>query len=368
MARDYYEILGVSRNASQDDIKKAYRKLAHQHHPDKKGGDEAKFKEVNEAYQVLGNADKRAKYDQFGSAVFQGGGAGPGGAQWSDFARGGGFGGGQAYGNVDFGDLGDIFGDIFGFGGQRGGRGSRQQRGNDVETEVHISLKDAAFGVSKSLELTQDLPCSTCKGNGAKPGSKVDTCSTCGGSGQVAQVRNTLFGAMQTVGACPNCQGEGTIVKEACTTCRGSGVERRKRTLKVQIPAGIADGQSIRLNGEGQAGKRGVAPGDLYVRVRVDMDASFERQGDDLYMRVPVSVSQAALGDSIQIATIDGEVKLDIPSGTQPNSKIRLKGKGMTHLRSRGRGDLYVVVKVEIPKKLSKEAKKALEVLRGEGV
>ncbi|MFH0853474.1 MAG: molecular chaperone DnaJ [bacterium] len=363
MAQDFYQTLGVSKTASQDEIKKAFRKKAHEFHPDKKGGDETKFKQINEAYQTLGNPQKRAQYDQFGQAGPQGQ---PGGAySWSDFSRGGGFPGGASYQSPDMGDLGDIFGDLFGFGGGRKSSGrSQQERGLDIEAELEVDFSEAAFGVEKIMELSRDLICATCHGDGAKPGSKTSECGTCKGSGQVAQVRNTIFGAMQTVGRCPNCQGEGKIITEPCVACRGEGRTATKKALKVQVPAGISSGQSIRLSGEGQAGRKKAPAGDLYLRIRVKSDPRFNRKGDDVYSDISVSVSQAALGDKISVETLDGQIKLDIPAGTQPSTKIKLKGKGMSHLHGRGRGDAYFVVKVEIPKKLSKEQKKLYEELR----
>lgn len=367
MAQDFYQILGVSKTASQDEIKKAFRKKAHELHPDKKGGDEAKFKQINEAYQTLGNSQKRAQYDQFGQAGPQG--PGGGAYNWSDFSRAGGFPGGDAsYQNVDMGDLGDMFGDLFGFGGGRrsGGRG-QQTRGMDIEAELEVSFQEAVFGIEKVMELSRDLTCSTCNGDGAKPGSKTSQCSTCQGSGQVAQVRNTLFGAMQTVGRCPACQGEGQIITDPCVACRGEGRSKTKKALKVQVPAGISSGQSIRLSGEGQAGRKKASAGDLYLRIRVKPDPRFNRQGDDVYSDIGVSVSQAALGGKISVDTLDGPIKLDVPSGTQPSTKIKLKSKGVPHLRGRGRGDAYFVVKVKIPSKLSKDQKKLYEELQKEG-
>lgn len=361
MAKDYYDILGVSRSASDEEIKRAYRKLAHQHHPDKSGGDEAKFKEVNAAYQVLGNKDKRTKYDQFGPGFDQAGpGPGAAGFNWSDFSQAGGF--GSQAGGFESADFGDIFGDLFGFGNSRSTR-SRSERGADLEYGFTITLAEAAFGADKVIAIERERPCPTCSGSGAEPGSKPVTCTTCQGAGQVEQIRNTMFGAMRAVGRCPNCNGTGQVITKPCRACHGDGRVASEQKLKVTIPAGIDDGQSIRLSGEGQAGRRGTPSGDLYLRISVEPDTRFKRTKNDLSTYVNVSVSAAALGTKVPIATLDGDVLLAIPAGTQPGTVIKLKGKGIPHLRGRGRGDLFVTVNVKIPTKLNKKARAAFEAL-----
>lgn len=364
MARDLYDVLGVSRTASDAEIKQAYRKLAHQHHPDKSGGADAQFKEINAAYQVLGNAEKRAKYDQFGPGFANGPGGGPGGFNWSDFSQASGQSGG--FGNADFGDIGDIFGDIFGFGGGRSAR-SRTERGADLEYQISIPFYEAAFGAEKILTLERERICRACNGDGSEPGSDKSTCSTCKGSGQVQQLRSTMFGTVQAVGQCPNCEGRGQVVTKPCAKCQGDGRVNEEQQLKVQIPAGIDNGQSVKLTGEGQAGKRGAPSGDLYLRVRVEKDRRFERAGFDLTTSITVPISTAALGGKIPVETLDGVVNLTIPSGTQPGTTLKLKAKGIPHLQGRGRGDLFVTIQVRIPKKPDRQTKAALAALQDSG-
>lgn len=373
MAKDFYEILGVSKSATQDEVKKAYRKLAHQYHPDKKGGDEAKFKEINTAYQALGNPEKRKQYDQFGAAYSQPGaggpGGGPGGFSWEDFSRaqgdGGPFGGGQyQQGGVEF-DLGDIFGDLFGF-GRRGGGGAGARthgQGSDIQAEMTIDFKESAFGSDKIIELYKNITCTHCSGNGAEPGTKVETCKTCGGNGKVEQIQRTILGAFRTVGVCPECRGEGKQVSTKCKKCRGNGRVKNSETIKVKVPAGIADGETIRLTAKGEAGERGTPAGDLYITMRVKSDPNFKREDDDIVSSVDISFSQAALGDKISVLTLDGEVSLKIPAGTQSGKLFKLKEKGVMHLRSRGRGDHLVTVNVITPTSLSRKQKKLLEEL-----
>ncbi|MDD5039894.1 MAG: molecular chaperone DnaJ [Patescibacteria group bacterium] len=368
MAKDFYEILGVSRSASPDEIKRAYRTLAHQHHPDKAGGDEAKFKEINGAYQVLSNPDKRKQYDQFGQA-FSGGAGGPGagGFSWDDFARAQGgagpFGGGfsQQGAEFDMNDLGDIFGDLFGFGRRtaRGGRASR--RGQDIQAEMTVEFREAAFGVDKIIDLYKQTVCPHCGGNGAEPGTKVETCPTCGGSGQVARVQRTILGSFQTAVPCPDCKGEGKRASKKCSVCRGEGRKKETEKLKVKIPAGISDGQVIRLSGKGEAGARGGAVGDLFLTIRVHKDPDFRREADDILSEANISFPQAALGAKIPVLTIDGEVILKIPAGTQSGKVFRLDSKGVPHLHSRGRGDHLVTVNVVTPEHLSHAQRELLE-------
>lgn len=362
MSKDYYKILGVEKGASKDEIKKAFRKLAHKYHPDKKTGDETKFKEVNEAYQVLSDETKRQQYDQYGSTFDQQGGFG-GGATWDDFMRaaqgGGGFGGG----NVNF-DFGDIFGDIFGGGGSRGR--SRRSRGSDIQVDVEIDFKDVITGIEKEVVLTKNNNCATCSGTGAEPASEMATCATCNGQGQVQRVQRTILGAMQTVVTCPDCAGQGKTPKVKCKECRGTGIDRTRSEYTVKIPAGIDDGQSIRLSGKGESAGVGGDPGDLYVVVHVRPDERFIRSGYDIHTQVEISYTQAVLGDTIKIETVDGEKKLVIPQGTVSGQKIRLKGLGVPHLRGNSRGDQYVTAIIEVPKKVSRKAKKLLQELDSE--
>jgi molecular chaperone DnaJ len=358
MSKDYYKTLGVDKTASEADIKTAFRKLAHQHHPDKNGnaGNGDKFKEINEAYQTLGNKDKRAQYDQFGSAYQDMGGAGGG----NPFGQGfGGFsqqGGAQ---NVDF-DLGDIFGSFFGGGG---GRGARSPRGQDVQVDVDISLKEAVFGTAQVLSLRKQNSCEPCKGTGADKGTAFETCKTCNGAGRVT---TTILGQFQTQTACPDCRGKGQQIKTKCGQCHGVGYMDENADIKVEIPAGIDDNQAIRLAGQGNSGGAGSQPGDLYVNVRVKPETGFERQGDDLITKYKIPFTMAALGGDIQVKTIDGEVKLKIPAGTESGKKFILKNKGVTRLRANGRGNQVVQVTVNVPTKLSRKQKKLLEELNQE--
>ncbi|MBI5037191.1 MAG: molecular chaperone DnaJ [Candidatus Kerfeldbacteria bacterium] len=362
MSKDLYEILGVAKGATQDEIKKAYRKLAHQHHPDKQGGDEAKFKEINGAYQVLSDPERRQRYDQFGSQYEQAAGARGQGFSWEDFARAaGGAQGGQRV-EYDFGDFGDIFGDIFGF-GRRGGRGSRRSAGQDIQTTLTLTFREAVFGTEEVVELYKQVVCDHCQGNGAEPGAKIETCSTCGGRGQVEQVQQTILGAFRTAAVCSSCQGEGKKASKQCKQCGGDGRVRASEKIKVKIPAGIQEGESIRVSGKGEAGGRGAHPGDLYITMRVEPDPVFERKDDDILSTLEISFSQAALGDKVPVETLDGEVILKIPAGTQSGKVFRLGDKGVPHLRSRGRGDQLVTVQVVTPTKLSRKQKQLLEEL-----
>lgn len=363
--KDYYKILGVEKGASADEIKKAFRKLAHEYHPDKAGGNEAKFKEINEAYQVIGNEEKRKQYDQYGSSFDQMGGFG-GGMNWDDFMRAArGQGSGADNFSFDFGDLGDVFGDLFGGfggGGRRGGR-TRRSRGNDIQMEMEIDFTTAVFGGEKEIELYKTVACSRCAGNGVEPGSKINTCSECGGQGRVKKIQQTFFGAMQTVVACSKCHGEGKTYEKSCTGCSGRGVKKEEARLKIKIPAGIDHGQAIRLNGQGEAGANGGGVGDLYLTFRVRSDSRFEREGENILSERHISVKQAILGDKILVETIDGEVKLKIPEGTQSGKVFKLSGKGVPRLGGYGRGDHLVTVIVDIPKSLSRHDRKLMEEL-----
>lgn len=355
MAKDYYQILGLSKGATEADIKKAFRELAHKYHPDKEGGDEAKFKEINEAYQVLGDAKKKTQYDQFGQTFDQGG--GPGGF--------GGFGGFQNGGvNFDMGDLSEMFGDMFGM----GGRGRRQARGGDIEVNLTIMFSEASFGVEKTVELYKPVTCSACSGTGIPPGVKMHQCKTCGGQGRVRQMRRTILGSFEAVAACGACRGTGNVPEKECKECSGAGVKREKSSIKVKIPAGIDHGETIRVQGQGEAAGHGAAPGDLYLHIRVQSDPRFERDGFDVYSRQEITFTEAALGCEKEIETLDGDVTLKVPAGVQSGEEIRLKGRGVHRLQASGRGDHFVRVTVHTPTHLSRKAKQLLEELGKEGL
>jgi len=362
MSKDYYNLLGVSKDASADEIKTAFRKKAHQHHPDK-GGDEAKFKEINEAYQVLGNTDKRKQYDQFGSA-YQNGQAG--GA--SGFGGGQGFGGfqnGGGFENMDFGDLGDMFGgfsDIFGFGGGRQ-TSKRQTRGRDMEMALSLDFLEAAFGIDKEISFSKNATCDRCHGNGGEPGAKVETCKTCNGTGRVSRIQRTILGNIQAQSTCTTCDGEGKIYSQKCTKCGGSGTHRDTVKITVKIPAGINNGESIRLSGQGEAGEKGAPAGDLFLRIKMAAHKKFSREGYDIKTEERISIKQAILGDKIDVETIHGTLKLKIPEGTQSGTIFKLKEKGVTKLHNRGIGDQYIRVTVEIPHGLTKKKVQLLEEL-----
>ncbi|MBT6690922.1 molecular chaperone DnaJ [Candidatus Parcubacteria bacterium] len=351
MGKDYYKILGVDKGANEADVKKAFRKLAHQYHPDKTTGDVDKFKEINEAYQVLGNQEKRQQYDQFGTTFDGAQGFGGG----NPFAQG--FGGAQ---NVDF-DLGDIFSSFFNGGGPTGN--TRSQRGSDIEVDLEISLKEAVFGISQTVSIRKQNSCEPCHGTGADKGTAYDECKTCGGSGKVT---TTVMGTFRTQTVCPDCRGKGKTIKDKCGACSGQGVITENADIKAEIPAGIDEGQAIRLAGQGNAGKNGSAAGDLYINIHVKPEAGFERQGFDLVTEYDVPFTMTALGGDIKVKTIDGQVKLKIPAGTPSGKKFILKDKGVTHLKSRGRGDQIVIINVDVPTKLSKKQKKLLEELNEE--
>lgn len=365
---DFYSILGVSKNASQDEIKKAFRKKAHELHPDK-GGDEKAFKEVNEAYQVLGDEQKRKTYDQFGHANYQqmGGQGGFNGA--GGF---GGFGNGFEGVNINFddlGDLGDVIGNMFGFGGRGSGqRASGHARGRNVETSVTIDLMEAFKGVQKDLHLRMNVKCSSCEGSGAEKGSKRVSCKTCQGQGRVIRMQQTPFGAFQTAVPCSACEGVGTIPEKVCSSCKGKGIVVSEKSLRVQIPAGIDDGETIRITGEGESAPFGGGAGDLFVRVQVKSDARFEREGNHIRTQKFVPMSLFMLGGTIAIQTIDGTAELSIPSGSAAGTEFRMKGYGFSSLHGKGRGDHYVTLQPEIPKKLSREQKELLEQLKKLGL
>jgi len=356
-SKDYYSILGVSKSATKEEIKKAFRSLAHKHHPDKEGGDEKRFKEIGEAYSVLSDDKKRAEYDTYGR-TFSGGGAGgagggnPHGFDFSNFAQG--FGGQQ----VEF-DLGDLFGDFF------GGRGSQQRRGRDISIDIELSFKESVFGVKRQILFTKTGTCLTCSGSGAKKGSELVTCKTCNGAGKVHETKQTMFGAFSTARVCSACEGKGKIPKEKCDTCHGVGVLRREEDITVAVPAGINDGEMIRMTGGGEAVAGGV-PGDLYVKVHVKNDPHYKKEGYDIVMPLSIKLTDALLGSSQKIETLDGEVTLKIPQGITFGERLRIKGKGVP--KGGGRGDLYVKIDIQLPTKFSRATKDALETLRKEGV
>ncbi|SHI54750.1 molecular chaperone DnaJ [Parasporobacterium paucivorans] len=348
--RDYYEVLGVDRNATDDALKKAYRKIAKKYHPDSNPGDEqaeVKFKEAAEAYSVLSDPEKKKQYDQFGHSAFNGGGG----------AGGGGF-------DFNSGDMGDIFGDIFGdfFGGGRNRRANNgPQRGANIRASIRITFEEAVFGCEKEIELILKEECPTCHGTGAKPGTQPVTCSKCQGQGQIMYEQQSIFGTVRNVQTCPECNGTGKVVKEKCTDCHGTGYKSAKKRIQVSVPAGIDDGQSIRIRDKGEPGSQGGPRGDLLVEVVVSRHPLFQRQGFDLFSTSPISFAQAAIGGDIKIKTIDGDVLFKISPGTQTDTKVRLKGKGVPTLRNKNvRGDHYVTLVVQVPRKLSSEQKEAL--------
>ena len=358
--RDYYEVLGIGKNATDAEIKSAYRKLAKKYHPDLNPGDktaEEKFKEVNEANDVLSDPEKRKRYDQFGFAgVDPNYGAGQGG-------YGGGFGGG--FGGAGGVDLGDIFGDLFGggfggFGGSSRANPNAPRKGHDIQASVILTFEEAAHGCTKKVTLNRQQTCPDCNGSGCEPGSSPETCTQCNGRGYVVTQQRTPFGVMQSQQPCPHCGGRGTIIKNPCKTCRGTGKTSARKTLEVKIPAGIDDDQNIALRGQGDAGTNGGPAGDVIVHVTVKTDNVFERDGYDVYVRVPITYSQAVLGAEIEVPTVDGKVAQKIPEGTQSGTKFRLRGQGIQYLNGRGRGDQYVIVDMEIPKKLNRTQREAL--------
>lgn len=353
--RDYYEVLGVAKSASDSEIKSAYRKLAKKYHPDMNPGDaeaEKKFKEASEAYAILSDAEKRKQYDQFGHAAFENGGAGGGY---------GGF-GGFDFNGADMGDIfGDIFGDLFGGSGSRRRSNNGPMQGANVRASVRITFEEAVFGCEKELELTLKDTCTSCHGTGAKAGTSPETCPKCGGRGQVTYNQQTMFGTMQSVRTCPDCNGTGKIIKEKCPDCYGSGYISSRKKIQVSIPAGIDNGQSIRIREKGEPGINGGPRGDLLVEVIVSRHTTFQRQDMDIYSNVPISFAVAALGGTIQVDTVDGKVEYDVKPGTQTGTRVRLRGKGVPSLRNKAvRGDHYITLNVQVPTSLSSEAKEAL--------
>ncbi|MEE8885715.1 MAG: molecular chaperone DnaJ [Eubacteriales bacterium] len=352
--RDYYEVLGVDRNADQETLKRAYRKLARKYHPDMNPGDkeaEEKFKEASEAYAVLSDPEKRRQYDQFGFAAFENGGGGAGGFEGFDF-------------NDIFGSSGfsDIFSDLFGEGGGRRANSNGPRRGASLRAGVHLTFKEAVFGCTKEIELTMKDVCKTCGGNGAKPGTSPETCPKCHGTGQIRQTQQSLFGMIQNITTCPECGGTGKIIREKCPDCLGTGYTSSRKKIQVKIPAGIDDGQSVRIREKGEPGINGGPRGDLLVQVSVRPDPEFARDGVNLFSTAEISYAQAALGGDIRIKTVDGEVEYTVKPGTQTNTRIRLKNKGVPSIRnSNVRGDQYVTLVVKTPTNLSSEAKDLLK-------
>ena len=365
--RDYYEVLGVNKNATDDELKKAYRKIAKKYHPDanpdNKAEAEAKFKEVNEAYETLSDPQKRRMYDQFG----------PDGPQGFNGGAGGPFGGGNGYysytssgfdGFGDFGDLGDIFSSFFG--GGFGGRSTNKKqngprKGADLNLHIDITFEQAFLGVEKEIAITRNETCNICHGSGAKPGTSVTKCPTCNGTGQIRQVQNTILGQMQTTRTCTNCHGTGEVIKEPCENCKGKGTVRKQPKIKVKIPAGIDDGQTVVLRGEGEPGEKGGPKGDLYITVRLKKHSIYSRKANNVYCDVPITITQATLGAELEIPMVDGsKEKYKIPEGTQTGTKFVIRGKGFKSVSSNSVGDFVFTVNVQTPKKLSKEQRELL--------
>lgn len=350
MPRDYYEILGVPKSSSADDLKSAFRKLARQYHPDvsKESNAEERFKEINEAYAVLSDQEKRAAYDRYGHAGVQGAGGVP---DWT---------------SVDFSD---IFEELFGFGfGGFGGRSASRsrnapRRGADLQYRVQLNFEEAVFGIEKEIEISRNETCDTCSGSGARPGTTPTRCSTCNGQGEVRQSRQTILGSMVQVTTCPTCGGKGEVIVTPCDICRGQGLVRRTRKKVVNIPAGVDTGTQIRLSGEGQPGSNNGPPGNLYLVIQVNSHRYFRRRDNDILLDLNVNIAQATLGDEVQVPTVDGDTLLKIPAGTQPGKIIRMRGKGIPHLRNNHRGDQLVVINVDIPRTLSDEQRVIFEQL-----
>ncbi len=375
MSKDYYKVLRVEKNASGDEIKKAFRKLAHEHHPDKQGGNAEKFKEANEAYGVLGDAEKRKQYDQFGSGAFNGGGAG---------GQGGGFGGFEGFDFSGFGqggngqgfefDLGDIFGSMFGGGGRsRGGSGGRGRapRGQDIQVDLSLSFKESVFGMEKEIHLTKNAKCGSCNGTKAEPGTGQKKCRSCDGEGRVVRQQRTILGTIENVTTCDECEGTGKIPETKCKHCKGKGVESKKESIRVIIPPGIENGETLRVRGSGEAIANGES-GDLYIKIYVKADSRFRKQGHDLYADLPIGVGTAALGGQAEFESLDEKLTVKIPEGIQHGEILRIKGKGVPHSAGQGgshahdakRGELMLRIVIKIPSKLSREQRKLFEGLK----
>jgi len=362
MSKDYYEVLGVNKGASKEEIKKAFYKLAHKYHPDKKEGNETKFKEVNEAYQTLSDESKRAKYDQFGSQ-YENMGHSNGGYQ------GGGFGGfdfsqGFQNGDFDFGNLNDIFTDFFG-GGMGGGR-REARRGRDISTEIQISFSESIFGVTRKVLITKTSSCLTCSGSGAKSGTKMETCKHCNGQGKIRESKKSFLGVISSTKICDTCFGFGEVPKEICTTCKGKGVLRREEEVTIAIPAGIRDGEMIRMSQMGEAISKGTT-GDLYIKINVTPHPVFKREGNDLIMNLNIKLSDALLGTEYPIETLDGDIKVTIPEGVGMNEILRVRGKGVPNSKNK-RGDLLIKLNIKLPSKISRKSRELIEKLKEEGI
>jgi molecular chaperone DnaJ len=365
MSKDYYDTLGIAKNASKEDIKKAFRTLAHKYHPDKKGGDEQKFKEVNEAYSVLSDDKKRAEYDTYGR-VFNGGqnggGAGfdPsgfGGFEGFDFSN---FNFGGAEGGFDFGGVGDIFGDIF------GGRTERTKRGRDISIDIELSFAESIFGAERRVLLRKAVSCEHCHGKGGEPGTTEKTCPVCNGKGKIRETRRSFLGSFSTVRNCEECAGSGKVPEKKCVVCAGSGIVKKEKEIVIKVPSGIEDGEMIRLSGEGETASKGVS-GDLYVKVHVKKHSNMYKEGSNLHMDLRVKLSSALLGDEYTVATLDGDIKVKIPEGIHHGEILRVRGKGVPIERVK-RGDLLIRIQIDLPAKLSKEAKHLVEELKKEGI
>ena len=375
---DYYDILGVSKNATQEEIKKAFHKMAHKYHPDKGGGDEKKFKEINEAYQVLANQEKRAQYDRFGrtfdEAQGQGGFAGQDGFSW--------FWGNRPGADVEFdfsdlGGLGDLFEDFFGFNDNVRGKKKDIKKGTDIRVEIEISLEETLKETKKIISLRKQVLCSRCNGIGAEPGTKINECFSCRGTGQVQQVKRTFLGSVSRWTTCPECGGEGQRPEKPCNVCKGEGRIKGEEDIEIFIPAGIDSNQIIKVSGKGNAGRRGGKAGDLYVRISVKEHPVFERKGDDLYTALNINLSQSVLGADVELQTLDGsaslpqdktKILLEIPAGTESGKTVKISSKGIPHFSGRGRGDLYIKLIIKTPKKLTKKQKELFEKLKEEGI
>jgi molecular chaperone DnaJ len=365
MADDYYKILGVGKGASDDEIKKAYRKLAHKHHPDKSGGDEKKFKEINEAYQVLSDKSKRAQYDQFGQTFGQGGfsgggGQGFGGFDFSDMHFDFGGSGGQEFGGENFQD---IFSNIFG----GGSRGRRRGRGQDIQVDLEISFEEMVKGTRRTVRLYKNAKCDRCAGTGGDPGADLKTCPVCRGAGQVQKTTRSFFGSFSQVTVCPECKGQGKTYSKKCSKCGGDGRVKKEEEIEINVPAGIQNGQTISLQGAGEAGEKGAGAGDLYILIRVKEHRKFSRKDLDILSSEEISFSVAALGGEIEIETIEGNLILKIPSGTQSGETFRIKGKGVPDVHGRGRGHHLVKIIVRVPRRLSREQRRLVEELEKTG-
>lgn len=366
MSKDFYEILGVTKGASKDEIKKAYRKLAHQHHPDKNKGEDAKFKEINEAYQTLSDDKKRSEYDTYGR-TFSGGG-GPTNGQGNPFGgfdfSGFDFSGfqGQQQGGVEF-DMGDIFGDLFGSGGRRS---TKQKVGRNIFIDIEIDFKESVFGTERKVILNRTSNCEFCKGDGAEPGTEIKTCEKCNGEGRLHEVKKTFLGNVSTIKECDKCEGRGKIAQKKCHHCKGQGITSKNEELAIKIPSGIEEGETLKMAREGEAIKNGI-PGDLYVRIHVEKSSEFKREGFNLWTTLDVKISDVLLGTEKEVKTLDGLIKLKIPAGTDSGEILRVKEKGVPH-PNRGRGDLMIKINVRTPKKISRETKELIDKLKKEGI